>query len=108
MSSYTDNVDSNGDKRRDRIISRFFVSNKDVYVRRLPNNSGGGDSDFSVIGNDDTLSRLSHQRSVDGGLVGIICSKAMFGMDAIDPDKGLIQKHFARVLLRCFADKGEP
>src|SRR6266404_9625072 len=105
--SNPDNVYSTGDKRRDRIISRFLVSDQDVDVCRLPDNSCGGDSDFSVISDDDTLTRLSHQGPVDGGLVGIVCSKAMFGMDAIDADKGLIQKHFARLLLRCFPDQGE-
>ena len=108
VSSNPDNVYSTGDKRGDSIISRFLVSNQDVDVCRLPDNSCGGDSDFSVISDDDTLPRLSHQGSVDGGLVGIVCRKAMFGMDAVDPDKGLVQKHFARVLLRCFTYQSKP
>src|SRR5258705_6105201 len=73
VSSNPDYVYSTGDKRGDSIISRFLVSNQDVDVCRLPDNSSGGDFDFFVISDDNTLSWLLPQRSVDCGPVRVGC-----------------------------------
>src|ERR1044071_826272 len=101
-------VDADVDERRNSFGGHAFVSNQHVYLVDWSDQRSTNRSDLSMIGDNDLLSCLTHHGSMYRGLVRIVCSDAMFDVNAIDAAEYLVDKDPADAFDSAWSNEREP